>query len=101
MLLLKGKTPQRKVFTYPVDLTSTDDHSHILGEFRSTYKPDPIVTNLSVTLDDVAEEQVADNRVSFTSIAHLFCSGFNVPFNTFQVISGRCLLVTEIMITTL
>ena len=27
--------------------------------------------------------------------------GLNIPFNTFQVISGRCLLVTEGMITTL
>ena len=30
-----------------------------------------------------------------------FGIGFNVPFNTFQVISGQCLLVTEGMITTL
>ena len=30
-----------------------------------------------------------------------FCIGFNVPFNKFQVISGRCLLVTEGMLTTL
>ena len=25
---------------------------------------------------------------------YLFCIGLNVPFNTFQVISGRCVLVT-------
>ena len=31
---------------------------------------------------------------------NLFCIGFNVPFNTFQVISGLCLLETEGMITT-
>ena len=29
------------------------------------------------------------------------CIWFNVPFNTFRVISGRCLIVTEGMITTL
>ena len=41
----------------------------------------------------------------FLDVLHMhflfFCIGFNVPFNTFQVISGRCLLVTEGMITTL
>ena len=31
----------------------------------------------------------------------VFCIGFNVPFNTFQAISGRCLLVTEGMIASL
>ena len=29
------------------------------------------------------------------------CVGYTVHFNTFQVISGRCLLVAEVMITTL
>ena len=30
-----------------------------------------------------------------------FGIGFNIPFNTFQVISGQCLLITECMTTTL
>ena len=33
--------------------------------------------------------------------AEFLCIGFNIPFNTFQVISRWCLLVTESMITTL
>ena len=37
----------------------------------------------------------------YNSMSYFVCIGFNIPFNTFQVIPGWYLLVTEGMITTL
>ena len=52
---------------------------------------------------------ISDSFFSYRIISNIYqssfmliclCIGFNVIFNTFQVILGRCLLVTEGMITT-
>lgn len=51
-----GLTPQRRQITYPRNLTKTDDHDVILEDFRSTYRPDPIVMNLDTQLASVEEE---------------------------------------------
>lgn len=52
-----GKTPQRKDFLYPKKLVKTDDHDELLGKFRTEYKPDPLILNLTETLDMVAESE--------------------------------------------
>lgn len=52
-----GKTPQRKDFVYPKQLVKTDDHDELLGKFRTEYKPDPLILNLTETLDIIAESE--------------------------------------------
>ena len=60
-----------------------------------------ILSNIHVfTLEVQARDNFSGNMMMPFGFLLLFCIGFNVPFNTFQVIPGRCLLVTEGMITT-
>lgn len=61
IFVLAGKTPQRRMFTYPLQLTHTAEHDLLLDDFRATYKDDPLVTNLTGSLDAVAETGVASN----------------------------------------
>ncbi|XP_021366706.1 kinesin-like protein KIF11 [Mizuhopecten yessoensis] len=58
-----GKTPQRRNMTYPLQLTKTSEHDILLNDFRADYDSDPLVTDLSSSLDAVAES----SRVSKTS----------------------------------
>ena len=59
------------------------------------YVNNMLIITLLVVFVDVSISEYRHTRYDF------FFIGFNVPFNTFQVTSGRCLLVTEGMITTL
>ncbi|XP_060073032.1 kinesin-like protein KIF11 [Ylistrum balloti] len=59
-----GKTPQRRNITYPLQLTQTTEHDLLLNNFRADYNTDPLVTNLSSSLDAVAE--CSQNKTSET-----------------------------------
>ncbi|XP_033757276.1 kinesin-like protein KIF11-A [Pecten maximus] len=50
-----GKTPQRRNISYPLQLTKTSEHDLLLNDFRANYDTDPLATNLSSSLDAVAE----------------------------------------------
>lgn len=56
MFFIQGLTPQRCDYKYPENLTKTNDHEVLLGNFRSNKAClDPVVANLAEEMDAAVE----------------------------------------------